>query len=179
MQRNFYITANGQLLMEGRTFVEGDIIATLTLEDVDVPNECGVLAVHDILSNLLYKNLKLVCTDEPEAQPAADTTGDDWYKQHDQAAQAAESPSDEDEDQDGDDQSSGEATGATGAGSLADSLPPIDLPKTVVEQLARVGVVTLADAAEKFINGDPLGISATAEKRLKEQVKAAGLLTED
>ncbi len=196
MKRNFIITANGQLLMEGRTFTEfdpksgsGDVIATLTLEDVDAPNasDC-MLSVHDILSNLHYKNLKLVCMDEPsEPESVEGETKEDWYEQHDGDNLVGSEDGDAGESEDGSEggidgnanQSSGEASGATAASSSAGKLLPIDLPKTVLEQLEKAGVKSLQDAAEKLITGEPLGISATAHKRLVEQVRTAGLMPTD
>ena len=43
--------------MEGRVFTPEDIIATITLEDVDVPNDSGCLNIYDVLSAVHYKTM--------------------------------------------------------------------------------------------------------------------------
>lgn len=169
--------------MEGRVFTPEDIIATITLEDVDVPNDSGCLNIYDVLSAVHYKTFQLVCLDD---QPAALAEGEgeegkrDWYD-------------DRDEDQDGDDDQSNDSTnqtsgteGATNGSSSVGGLAPeglvapiTGLPKTVIQQLEAKSILTLADASEFLVenNGDQstLGISKKATELLIAQLVAANL----
>lgn len=171
--------------MEGRVFTPEDIIATITLEDVDVPNESGCLNIHDVLSAVHYKTFQLVCLDDQTAALAEGQTGEgeegkgDWY-------------GDRDEDQDDDDQSEestnrtsgteGATNGSSSVGGLAPEglvAPITGLPKTVIQQLEAKSILTLADASEFLVdnNGDQstLGISKKATELLIAQLVAANL----
>lgn len=168
--------------MEGRTFTPEDIIATITLEDVDVPNDSGSLNIHDVLSAVHYRTFQLVCLDDQHAA-LAEGEGEegkgDWY-------------GDRDEDQDDDDQSNestnqtsgteGATNGSSSVGGLAPEglvAPITGLPKTVIQQLEAKSILTLADASEFLVdnNGDQstLGISKKATELLIAQLVAANL----
>lgn len=173
--------------MEGRVFTPEDIIATITLEDVEVPSEAGCLNIHDVLSAVHYKTFQLVCLDDQPAALAERAEGEtkqDWYEGRDDG---------EEGDEDGDDEDSDESTnqtsgteGATEGGSSIGGLaaeglvePIKDLPKTVLQQLEAKSIKTLADASEFLVEngGDQskLGISQQAVKRLIAQLVAANL----
>lgn len=202
MSRIFIITAVGSLLLEGRTFVEGDVIAALTMEDTDLPDG-RELNVMDVLANLMHRNLKLTTPEQMDQLSASRSTdtveGDakkDWYSQRDKQAQS---------DQSGNSNANANANEGDGEGDAANSrgdngnagdkgnaegdanksvegdnkVANINLPAFCLGQLKKLNIVTLQDASEFLIesNGDvsTLKLSDKATKTLIEQLKGAGL----
>lgn len=158
----FEIRPRQPVLMEGREFTPADLIGTITLSDVDLPNGLQ-LSIADVLCGLQFKQFVAVNTAPQVVAQDAVGEGDahpSWYDQHEQNVT----------------QVPAEPTGAESTGGL-----PIDLPKTVLEQLAKKQVNTLEDASDFLVEADgdlsQLGISQTAGQRLVAQLSDAGLPT--
>ena len=163
------------ILLEGRQFTPEDVLGTITLDDVELPDG-RQLNVFDVLNFLQFRQFLPV---DPEAAAAAAVQADEdsqpqranWYEGLDSDPVA-------DTDGDADDDSGSSESTTTESTTTPPHGQAIDLPKTVLEQLASKGIKTLEDASEFLIDTpdtNQLGISATAAKRLLQQLAVAGL----
>jgi hypothetical protein len=158
------------ILIEGRQFTPDDLVGTITLEDTELPDGRS-LNVFDVLNFLQYRQFAPIDPNAATEAAEADTEPQraNWYEQAD--GDSSEEAQTDDEDTASEDDADPPNAQPDNAGQ------PIDLPKTVLEQLASKGIKTLEDASE-FLLSEPtqsLGISTTAVKRLLSQLSVAGL----
>jgi len=164
---HYEIRPNQPILIEGRQFAPDDLIGTITLEDTELPDGRS-LNVFEVLNFLQFRQFAPI---DPNAATEADEADTEpqranWYEQAD-GESSESSPS----------LAVSSSSVCTSNAQPDNAGQPIDLPKTVLEQLASKGIKSLEDASE-FLLCEPtqsLGISATAVKRLLTQLALAGL----